>query len=62
MSTRTQQQKGKNEMTYEKDGWMFKHTGVGRHGSVWEVTWNGMFFANVSTKAVIRAMETVETK
>ena len=49
-------------MTYKKDGWMFKHTGVGRHGSVWEVTWNGMFFANVSTKAVIRAMETGATK
>ena len=44
-------------MTYEKDGWMFKHTGVGKYGSIWEVTWNGMFFSNVSTKAVIRAMK-----
>ena len=44
-------------MTYEKDGWMFKHTGVGKYGSIWAVTWNGMFFANVSTKAVTRALE-----
>jgi len=43
-------------MTYEKDGWVFKHMGAGKYGSIWQVTWHGMFFANVSTKAVIRAM------
>jgi hypothetical protein len=44
-------------MTYEMDGWVFKHMGFGKHGSVWRMTWNGMFFANVSTKVVTTAIK-----
>jgi len=57
VATRTPQQKGKNKMTYEMDGWMFKHMGFGKHGSVWRMTWNGMFFSNVSTKVVTTAIK-----
>jgi hypothetical protein len=39
-------------MTYQKNGFTFRHI----RASQWEVTFDGIHFAYVSTKAVIRAM------
>lgn len=44
-------------MVYQKNGFRFEFTGIGRNGASWRVTYKGAFFANVSTAAVIRALE-----
>jgi len=44
-------------MKHHKNGFTFEFTGIGRNGASWRVTYNGEFFANVSTAAVIRALQ-----
>lgn len=44
-------------MTYQKNGFTFQFNGFGSHGATWRVTYDGAFFANVSTAAVIRALQ-----
>ena len=44
-------------MTITKNGFSFYFTGFGPHGASWRVSVGGAFFANVSTAAVIRALE-----
>lgn len=43
-------------MIYQKNGFRFEFNGITRNGASWRVTYNGAFFANVSTAAVIRAL------
>ena len=44
-------------MTLQKNGFTFTFSGIGSNGASWLVTYKGAFFANVSTAAVIRALE-----
>ncbi len=44
-------------MIYEKNGFAFRFSGIGGNGATWTVTYNGAFFANISTAAVIRALQ-----
>ena len=43
-------------LSHQKNGFSFDFTGFGKNGASWRVSYNGAFFANVSTAAVIRAM------
>lgn len=43
-------------MTLTKNGFTFQFNGITRNGASWRVTYNGAFLANVSTAAVIRAL------
>ena len=44
-------------MALQKNGFTFTFLGIGSNGVSWRVTYNGEFFANVSTAAVIRALQ-----
>ena len=44
-------------MKFQKNGFTFQFNGLGTNGATWLVTYNGAFFAKVSTAAVIRAMQ-----
>ena len=44
-------------MTFHKNGFTFQFNGLGTHGATWIVTYDGAFFANISTAAVIRALQ-----
>jgi hypothetical protein len=44
-------------MKFQKNGFIFQFNGFGTNGATWLVTYNGAFFANVSTAAIIRAIQ-----
>jgi hypothetical protein len=48
---------GNTAMKFQKNGFTFQFNGLGTNGATWLVTYNGAFFAKVSTAAVIRAMQ-----